>query len=265
MVVGSPEYTAPERLRGTDGLSASDLFSLGATLFQAVEGSSPFRRDTPTATLSAVLLDHAPALRRAGPLTQAITRLLDKDPATRPTVSEALAMARVSADESTVPVQVRTGVVPRRTEIIATRGKPMGWHKVVEVLMALVAMFGIVGFMGPNFIQGWGILPYAMRFGVIIDALLAGVLCVGIVRLVPASADRIVSVFFGVAGFLVGAGVAGVAVMDFFGYMFVQVYEGAVTRYAARDAMIVITIGLLVAVGWAWVFRKWRNGAATRA
>jgi eukaryotic-like serine/threonine-protein kinase len=54
MVVGSPEYTAPERLRGTDGLPASDLFSLGATLFQAVEGNSPFRRGTSTATLSAV-------------------------------------------------------------------------------------------------------------------------------------------------------------------------------------------------------------------
>jgi eukaryotic-like serine/threonine-protein kinase len=71
MLVGSPEYTAPERLRGTDGLPASDLFSLGATLYQAVEGVSPFRRGTPTATLTAVLMDQALTPAHCPELTQA--------------------------------------------------------------------------------------------------------------------------------------------------------------------------------------------------
>jgi eukaryotic-like serine/threonine-protein kinase len=44
--IGSIEYIAPERARGTDGLPASDLFSVGATLYEAVEGFSPFHRDT---------------------------------------------------------------------------------------------------------------------------------------------------------------------------------------------------------------------------
>jgi eukaryotic-like serine/threonine-protein kinase len=60
MFIGSPEYMAPERLRGTDGLPDSDLFSLGVTLYQAVEGVSPFHRDSQTATLSAVLLEPPP-------------------------------------------------------------------------------------------------------------------------------------------------------------------------------------------------------------
>ena len=70
-LLGSVEYIAPERARGTEGLAASDLFSLGVTLFQAVEGFSPFHRETATGTLTAVILDEAPAPVRAGRLTPA--------------------------------------------------------------------------------------------------------------------------------------------------------------------------------------------------
>ena len=42
MVMGSPGFTAPERIRGEDASPASDLWSLGATLFAAVEGHGPF-------------------------------------------------------------------------------------------------------------------------------------------------------------------------------------------------------------------------------
>jgi serine/threonine protein kinase len=66
--IGSMEYVAPERARGVDGMPASDLFSLGATLYQAVEGFSPFRRDTPTGSLTAVLFEQPPPPRRAGGL-----------------------------------------------------------------------------------------------------------------------------------------------------------------------------------------------------
>ncbi|MEV5560651.1 hypothetical protein AB0L44_44045 [Nonomuraea wenchangensis] len=62
------------------------------TLYQALEGVSPFHRDTPTETLTAVLLGEAPVPREAGGLGTLITRLLDKDPAKRPTAAEALAM-----------------------------------------------------------------------------------------------------------------------------------------------------------------------------
>ena len=81
--LGSVEYIAPERARGTEGLPASDLFSLGVTLFQAVEGFSPFHRETATGTLTAVILDEAPAPVRAGRLAPLITGLLEKEPAAR--------------------------------------------------------------------------------------------------------------------------------------------------------------------------------------
>ncbi|MFE9636321.1 serine/threonine-protein kinase [Streptomyces sp. NPDC006463] len=93
-VVGSAEYMAPERLNGTEDQAAGDLFSLGVTLYEALEGSSPFRRETPTATLAAVALHHPPPPQRADtPLASLITTLLAKDPADRPTIERALAMA----------------------------------------------------------------------------------------------------------------------------------------------------------------------------
>ncbi|MER6513848.1 serine/threonine-protein kinase [Nonomuraea sp. NPDC001636] len=91
-LMGSLEYIAPERFNGVDGGGAGDLYSLGVTLYQALEGVSPFHRDTPTETLTAVLLGEPPVPRDAGGLGTLITRLLDKTPANRPTAAEALAM-----------------------------------------------------------------------------------------------------------------------------------------------------------------------------
>ncbi|WP_152610946.1 WD40 repeat domain-containing serine/threonine protein kinase [Amycolatopsis sp. MJM2582] len=93
MVIGTIEYTAPERLNGTgDQGTTSDLFSLGATLYAAVEGHSPFHRDTVAASMAAVLFEPVPEPEHAGELSTLITGLLDKDPAQRLTTREALAL-----------------------------------------------------------------------------------------------------------------------------------------------------------------------------
>ncbi|MCX5417870.1 serine/threonine-protein kinase [Streptomyces sp. NBC_00059] len=95
-VIGSLEYMAPERLNGVSGTPASDLFSLGVTLYRIVEGVSPFLRNTPTATLAAVVMEDPPPLRRAGKLTALIEALLAKDPHARPTLAEARVLLRAS-------------------------------------------------------------------------------------------------------------------------------------------------------------------------
>ncbi|MEU3164081.1 serine/threonine-protein kinase [Streptosporangium sp. NPDC006930] len=83
-LIGSPGYMAPERLRGTDDGPATDLWSLAATLYTAVEGRSPFRRDTPAATIGAILTQEVPPPRRAGDLTPVLMAALSKDPRLRP-------------------------------------------------------------------------------------------------------------------------------------------------------------------------------------
>jgi serine/threonine protein kinase len=82
-IVGSPAYMAPEQVHGGKVAPASDLYSLGATLYAAVEGRSPFGRGGRAATLDAVVTDPPAPLLRAGPIGPVIQALLAKDPTRR--------------------------------------------------------------------------------------------------------------------------------------------------------------------------------------
>ncbi|MFJ9694017.1 serine/threonine-protein kinase [Kitasatospora sp. NPDC101183] len=103
------EYAAPERLRGQVGLPASDLFSVGATLFQAVEGYSPFRRGSAEASLTAVLTEGPPPVRAGWPLDRLLPALLHKDPAGRPSPAQALAMLTAPSSPSASSGTAATG------------------------------------------------------------------------------------------------------------------------------------------------------------
>jgi serine/threonine protein kinase len=84
VLIGSPSYMAPERARGSDIGPESDMWSLGATLYTAVEGRPPFDRDSAVATLAALVMDDPDAPDRAGPLWPLIQGLLRRDPVERP-------------------------------------------------------------------------------------------------------------------------------------------------------------------------------------
>ena len=83
LILGSPQFIAPERAREGRSLPQSDLFSLGATLHAAVEGKSPFARPTAVATLTALATESPDPAPNAGPRRPAINALLCKDPAAR--------------------------------------------------------------------------------------------------------------------------------------------------------------------------------------
>ena len=92
MIVGSPAYMAPERIRGEPPTRASDLWSLGATLFTAVEGRAPFEREGHIATLTAAVTEPPPPAPHAGALAPILDGLLTTDPAERIDASTARAM-----------------------------------------------------------------------------------------------------------------------------------------------------------------------------
>ncbi|MDG4822954.1 serine/threonine-protein kinase [Asanoa sp. WMMD1127] len=88
VIVGTPQYIAPERARTGISTPESDLWSLGATLYHAVEGRGPYARPTIMETLVALANERPDAMTRAGPLRPVIEGLLRKDPRARLTPSE---------------------------------------------------------------------------------------------------------------------------------------------------------------------------------
>lgn len=109
MVLGSAHYIAPERAVGGSAEPASDAFSLGVTLYAALEGRPPFDRGDTNATMHAVVHDPPEAPRNAGPLAPLLAGLLDKDPKRRFSLSHtrntlsALLSGPLAGDGPTAP------------------------------------------------------------------------------------------------------------------------------------------------------------------
>ncbi|MEU9835675.1 serine/threonine-protein kinase [Streptosporangium sp. NPDC048047] len=93
-LVGSPNYIAPERLRGERGGPASDLWSLGATLYFAVEGVPPHPADTPVSAISRVLTEPPRPPERAGALGSLLLGMLASLPEDRPLFEEVVQALR---------------------------------------------------------------------------------------------------------------------------------------------------------------------------
>jgi eukaryotic-like serine/threonine-protein kinase len=79
-MLGTPSFMAPEQARGNYATPASDLWSLGATMYAAVEGQPPFDGETVATILVSMLTADPPPPRRAGPLIPVIAGLLAKEP-----------------------------------------------------------------------------------------------------------------------------------------------------------------------------------------
>ncbi len=104
MMAGTPAYLAPEVARGQLPTAASDVFSLGATLYAALEGQGPFGdSDNPLALLHAVANGQVVPPRHAGSLSAVLMKLLAKDPAARPDMHRA--SMELAAAPTTRPVR----------------------------------------------------------------------------------------------------------------------------------------------------------------
>ncbi|MBW8481846.1 WD40 repeat domain-containing serine/threonine protein kinase [Actinomadura parmotrematis] len=139
-VMGAPAYTAPERARGEAAVPASDLWSLGATLFYAVEGKRPYPGANANAVFHAILNGSPEKTRRAGPLAPIIRGLLRMDPADRLTPDQLSTLLRDVAEDR-VPV---LGAVP------PARRRARRARRLAAALPALAALVAAAGFLWPR-------------------------------------------------------------------------------------------------------------------
>ncbi|KOX20157.1 hypothetical protein ADK67_31735 [Saccharothrix sp. NRRL B-16348] len=87
-ISGTPAYTSPEVAGGHPASRASDVFSLGATLYAAVEGTPPFGSGESHEVLERARRGEVLPMRQAGPLAPLLTEMLRRRPTERPTADE---------------------------------------------------------------------------------------------------------------------------------------------------------------------------------
>ncbi|WET83172.1 protein kinase [Amycolatopsis sp. QT-25] len=102
LIGGTPAYLAPELARGSDPVPSSDVFALGATLYQAIEGQTPYGNSSnQLALLYAAANGQINPPQQAGPATALLMSLLRAEPTERPTMAEARErLAALAANES---------------------------------------------------------------------------------------------------------------------------------------------------------------------
>lgn len=152
-VIGTPNFMAPEQIRGEDVDGRADLYALGVVMYTLIGGQLPFDRDEVRDTLAAILEESPPPLRGGDDATppalvDMIRTLMAKDPAARYATGAELAqdlrqVAREleTRDQSRVrmPLHIRWPLIMSAAVgvIMILAGVAVHWHQ-------RVAMTGVV-------------------------------------------------------------------------------------------------------------------------
>jgi hypothetical protein len=155
LIVGTPEFIAPEQLNGGAVDERSDLFSLGATLYYAATGVSPFRAASPWAALERVRLHEPAAANTLNPdlpewLSDLLLRLLEKDPEVR-LPSAAIVVERFAA--AAPPTIVERAAAATHGDLERPRGPNR---------KRLLATLGLLAVLPLAFL-GWRLRPQSSR------------------------------------------------------------------------------------------------------
>ncbi len=130
LVSGSPAYLPPEVARGERGGPAGDLWSLGASLFHAASGRSPYappegESSNAVGTVFRIVHLEPPRLEGDGALSALVARLMNQEPSRRPSAAEtSTALSLVTADDEPGATQALVPRPPVEDEGTAMLGMP---------------------------------------------------------------------------------------------------------------------------------------------
>ena len=165
MVLGSPQYVSPERARDGSSTPESDLWSLGATLYAAVEGRSPYARESGMATLMALATEEPDPPVRAGVLAPVLAGLLRREPADRLTAADVEQRLRMIVAADPGPARIP---LPRRPESGTDQPRParvvsagvkvprQSRSALVAAGLSLIAVLGIGGLLAGYLVRDDG-------------------------------------------------------------------------------------------------------------
>ncbi len=155
ILIGSPSYMAPERIRGEEASASSDLWALGAVLFFAMEGYSPYERATTAATMHSILNEVPYLTRGQGALASVITGLMINTPQARLTSGQARGLlTHVQPGPVTGPTMMTGGTAyfPRNQATRAVTAPPKGRVN-KNLALALAGILLIAGAVGGFFLS----------------------------------------------------------------------------------------------------------------
>ncbi|WP_199199115.1 serine/threonine-protein kinase [Amycolatopsis sp. CA-128772] len=134
LIGGTPAYLAPELARGADPVPSSDVFALGATLYQAIEGTTPYgNTSNQLALLYAAANGQINPPVQAGAATALLMSLLRSEPGERPSMAEArerlAALARTEPGGMTASPPLLSGGAGRKPAAPADGGERPPWQR----------------------------------------------------------------------------------------------------------------------------------------
>jgi serine/threonine protein kinase len=151
-IPGTPAYLAPEQVDGEPADARSDLFSLGATLYQCATGQPAFAGPTLTAILRAVTAHHPPPPHLVNPtvpapLSDLIMRLLAKEPSARPQSAQQVVDDLAALGETPTATDVRPAVSVPSPRTQQQGGNSTGWRRWLVPIAAGVLLAGLGGWL----------------------------------------------------------------------------------------------------------------------